>query len=80
MKVDWAQIEPLFDQLDERPIDTAAQLERWLADMSELAACISEEGSNRYVAMTRATDDETAEKGISSLPTRPRLRCAAPTD
>ena len=44
---DWGQIEPLFDQLDARPIDAAGQLEQWLLDMSELAACIGEEGSKR---------------------------------
>jgi oligoendopeptidase F len=59
---DWAQIEPLFDQLDRRPIGTPEQLEAWLGDLSELAACISEEGSKRYVAMTCATDDEQKEK------------------
>jgi oligoendopeptidase F len=59
---DWAAIEPLFDELDARAIDTPEQLERWLLDQSELAACISEEGSKRYVAMTCQTDDPEREK------------------
>jgi len=59
---DWSQIEPLFDQLDARPIDTTDQLERWLLDSSELGACISEESSKRYVAMTCQTDDPQREQ------------------
>lgn len=58
----WADIEPLFDALDAQPVDTADQLERWILDQSELAACISEEGSKRYVAMTSQTDDPDREK------------------
>lgn len=59
---DWAQIEPLFDRLDQQPIDTAARMEQWLLHQSELAACIAEESSKRYVAMTCQTDDPEREK------------------
>ncbi len=58
---DWAQIEPLFDQLDHRPIDTRDQLETWLADWSELIACIHEEGSLRHIRMTIDTENEDFE-------------------
>jgi len=59
---DWSQIEPLFNELERRPLDTREQLEAWLLDVSELASCISEEGSKRYVAMTCQTDDPEREK------------------
>lgn len=59
---DWSQIEPLFDELEGRPIDTPQELERWLLDTSELASCLSEEGSKRYVAMTCQTDDPAREQ------------------
>jgi len=59
---DWNQIKPLFDALDQRPIDTVKQLEQWLLECSELRACISEENSRRYVAMTCQTDDPAKEK------------------
>ncbi len=59
---DWSQIAPLFDALDQRPIDNADQLERWLLDISELAACISEESTKRHVAMTCQTDDPVKEQ------------------
>lgn len=58
---DWAQIEPIFNALDARPIDTPEQLEQWLLDQSDLAACLAEESSKRYVAMTCHTDDAQAE-------------------
>ena len=59
---DWQQIEPLFDALDRRPVETLEQLQSWLLDASELAACISEEASQRHVAMTCQTDDPVKEK------------------
>ncbi len=59
---DWNRIEPIFDDLERRPIDTVAQLEQWLLDGSELAACLEEESTMRDVASTRHTDDEEAER------------------
>ncbi|HUA38498.1 MAG TPA: M3 family oligoendopeptidase [Candidatus Sulfopaludibacter sp.] len=61
---DWPQIAPLFDQLEKRaaPCRTAADLERWLLDWSELNAALDEESSRRYIAMTCHTDNAEAEK------------------
>jgi oligoendopeptidase F len=61
---DWAQIAPLFDQLEARAAQcpTAADLERWLLDWSELNAALDEESSRRYIAMTCHTDNADAEK------------------
>jgi oligoendopeptidase F len=61
---DWPQIEPLFDQLENRAAQcrTAADLERWLLDWSELNAALDEESSRRYIAMTCHTDNADAEK------------------
>jgi oligoendopeptidase F len=61
---DWPQIAPLFDQLEARAADgkTAADLERWLLDWSELSAALDEESSRRYIAMTCHTDSPDAEK------------------
>lgn len=58
---DWSQIEPCFDELEGRPIGDLAQFEQWILDQGELAACIAEEASKRYVAMTCHTDDAQAE-------------------
>jgi oligoendopeptidase F len=59
---DWEQIEPLFQRLLERAVDSPAALEQWLLDESELLACFSEERSERYIAMTCHTADEAKEK------------------
>ena len=61
---DWPQIAPLFDQLEQRAADckSAAELERWLLDWSELLAALDEEGARRYIAMTCHTDNADAEK------------------
>src|SRR6266567_4564254 len=61
---DWAQIAPLFDQLETRgpQCTTTKNLEYWLLDWSELNAALDEEGSRRYIAMTCHTDDPEAEK------------------
>jgi len=61
---DWAQIAPLFDQLDRRgpACASAAELESWLLDWSELSAALDEEGAKRYIAMTCHTDNADAEK------------------
>ena len=57
----FASFEPLFQALVERPIASAAELERWLLDCSELGAVISEIGAQRYIDMTCHTDDKTIE-------------------
>ena len=49
---DWAQIEPYFDELERRPIDTKEQLEQWLVDQGELGSCLDQEQTTRRVAMT----------------------------
>ena len=60
----WDQITPLFDQLDARAsaCASAAELERWLLDWSELNAALDEESTKRYIAMTCHTDNAEAEK------------------
>ena len=61
---DWPQIAPLFDQLERRAAgaNSAAALEHWLLDWSELNAALDEESSRRYIAMTCHTDSAEAEK------------------
>src|SRR5580704_13955888 len=61
---DWNQIAPLYDQLEARAAacKTAADLERWLLDWSELSAAIDQDGGERYIAMTCHTDNPDAEK------------------
>src|SRR5205807_974691 len=60
---DWNQIEPLFDQLENRAANRSVrELEDWLLDWSELRAALDQEAATRYIAMTCHTDDPEAEK------------------
>jgi oligoendopeptidase F len=57
----WEQIEPWYQRLLERPIDSPEALENWLFDVGELYAVVGQEGVERYVAMTCQTDDPERE-------------------
>lgn len=59
---DWDAVEPWFHRLLERDLDSVADLEAWLRDVSELHAALSEERARRYIAMTCDTEDEEAER------------------
>ncbi|MDR7486177.1 MAG: M3 family oligoendopeptidase [Armatimonadota bacterium] len=59
---DPAQLEPLFRRLLDAQPASAAALERWLEEASELLSVIDEERARRYVAMTSQTDDPSCER------------------
>jgi oligoendopeptidase F len=61
---DWAQIAPLYGELEAKAgrCVTAADLESWLLDWSELAAALHEAAARRYIAMTCQTEDLEAER------------------
>ncbi len=61
---DWAQIAPLFDQLEKRAAEAASlpDFQQWLLDWGELSAALDEEGARRYIAMTSHTESAEAEK------------------
>ncbi|MBK6909372.1 MAG: M3 family oligoendopeptidase [bacterium] len=58
----WDDVEPFFRELEGRLLSCAADLEAWIQDESELSAFLGEESSRRYIGMTCATDDESAER------------------
>jgi len=58
----WEKIQPYFDELEKRPVETVESLERWLLDLSELRAAIEEEAAVRYIRMTCHTDNPELEK------------------
>ncbi|HSU69318.1 MAG TPA: M3 family oligoendopeptidase [Tepidisphaeraceae bacterium] len=59
---DFSQLEPLYRQLLDRPIETASEAEHWLADFSELSAFVDEYGARRYIEKSCHTDDPEIEK------------------
>jgi len=54
---DWPALESFFTELRERPLHSAAELERWLLDRSELESVLSEDLAWRYIHMTCDTQD-----------------------
>ena len=58
----WENLEPYFKELLERPIDSKPTLEKWLKDMSELEAVVSEDASWRQIRMTCDTENKSLEE------------------
>ncbi len=54
----WPEVEPFFKDLKSRAIRSAADLEKWLHDRSELESVISEDLAWRYIKMTCDTTDQ----------------------
>ncbi|MEZ0608525.1 M3 family oligoendopeptidase [Fibrella sp. WM1] len=55
---DWAHVQPFYDDLLQRSIDSADDLRRWFADRSELESYLSENFAWRYIRMTCDTASE----------------------
>ena len=75
----WESLEPWFQQLLDRPLDSVQELERWLKDSSELEAVISEEACWRQIRMTCDTTDKNLESAFVFFVTeiQPRIQAFA---
>jgi oligoendopeptidase F len=62
---EWKNLEPYFLDLEQRPLDTRAELEKWLLDMSELEAVISEDACWRQIRMTCDTENKELEEAFN---------------
>ncbi len=60
----WENLQPYLEELLNRPINSNQDLEKWLADMSELEAVISEDASWRQIRMTCDTENKELEKAF----------------
>jgi oligoendopeptidase F len=61
----WETLEPYFKDLDERSINSEADLEQWLKDSSELEAIISEDACWRQIKMTCDTENKELEESFN---------------
>src|SRR5215217_2067458 len=61
---DWPGLEPYFQELLERPIDSLADLQTWLQNISELEAVIGEDAAWRQIRMTCDTENKELEKAF----------------
>jgi oligoendopeptidase F len=59
---DFSQLQPLYDQLLKRPLESTGDLERWLKDFSELSSAVDEYGARLYIDKSCHTDDPQIEK------------------
>lgn len=60
----WESLQPYFDELLERKIESVKALEKWLKDISELDAAISEDACWRQIKMTCDTENKALEKAF----------------
>jgi len=60
----WPELEPWFKNLVDRPLKSRADLEKWLKDMSELDAVISEDACWRQIRMTCDTENKNLEESF----------------
>lgn len=61
----WEGLEPYFKNLDEREINSVAELLQWLKDASELEAIISEDACWRQIKMTCDTENKELEEAFN---------------
>ena len=58
LEIKWENLAPIFEELQNRPLPTVADLEQWLKDKSELEAALEEDFAWRYIKMTCDTNNE----------------------
>ncbi len=58
----WSEIEGYFTALENEAVDSGEAVLGWLLRQSELASCIDEVGTDRYVRMTCQTDDDARKR------------------
>jgi len=63
--VNWESVEPLLKELLDRPINNSTDLEKWLADQSELEAAIGEDAAWRQIRMTCDTENKALEDAFN---------------
>lgn len=61
----WEKLEPFFKELLERSIASKEALEKWLKDMSELEAVVTEDFCRRQIRMTCDTTNKEYEESFN---------------
>ncbi len=62
---DWETLEPYFQDLEKRTLDSREALEKWLTDMSELEAVVNEDACWRQIRMTCDTENKKLEEAFT---------------
>ncbi|RLJ76681.1 M3 family oligoendopeptidase [Pedobacter alluvionis] len=69
LNITWENLEPLFTELQNREISSAAELKQWLKDRSELEAALEEDFAWRYIRMSCDTANEELVKNFQYFAT-----------
>ncbi|KQM67182.1 oligoendopeptidase F [Pedobacter sp. Leaf216] len=69
LNISWENLEPLFTELQNRKINSTAELEQWLKDRSELEAALEEDFAWRYIKMSCDTANEELVKNFQYFAT-----------
>lgn len=72
----WDALQPYYEALQQRNINSVADLEQWLKDISELDAVISEDACWRQIKMTCDTTSKELEEAFTyfCMEIQPRLQ------
>jgi oligoendopeptidase F len=62
---DWAALQPYFEELKDRELNSKEDLEKWLNNISELEAVVSEDACWRQIKMTCDTTNKTYEDAFT---------------
>ncbi len=71
----WSLLSPFYNELEQRPINSLHDLNKWLADRSELESAVDEEMRWRYIKMTCDTNNKKAREAYEFVVTeiQPKL-------
>lgn len=70
LNMDWDALEPIFNELLNRKINSVKELEKWLKDKSELEAALEEDFAWRYIKMSCDTANEDLVKSFQYFATQ----------
>ncbi|OAQ39910.1 oligoendopeptidase F [Pedobacter psychrophilus] len=69
LNMDWHALEPIFNELLNREINSVNELEKWLKDKSEVEAALEEDFAWRYIKMSCDTANEDLVKSFQYFAT-----------
>ena len=69
LNIDWDALEPIFNELLKREINSVYELEKWLKDKSEVEAALEEDFAWRYIKMSCDTANEDLVKSFQYFAT-----------
>ena len=72
----WEVLQPYYQDLSDRPIESAQELKRWFKDRSELESVISEDLAWRYIKMTCDTSNKDHQQNYQFFVTEVQPKIA----